>query len=58
MDNSWKISLLRNRDGRGANGRHFRVLATTVDGRPIKLDGNPLHPATGGRPTRSLRRRS
>src|SRR4029453_9292770 len=24
------------------------LLATTVDGRPIKLDGNPLHTATGG----------
>src|SRR6184192_4591576 len=24
------------------------LLVTTVDGRPIKLDGNPLHPATGG----------
>src|SRR6266568_3837753 len=24
------------------------LIATTVDGRPIKLDGNPLHPATGG----------
>jgi len=34
------------------------LLATTVDGRPIKLDGNPLHPGIGGRPTRSLRRRS
>jgi MoCo/4Fe-4S cofactor protein with predicted Tat translocation signal len=24
------------------------LLVTTVDGRPIKLDGNPLHPATNG----------
>src|SRR5581483_3196042 len=24
------------------------LIATTVDGRPIKLDGNPLHPTTGG----------
>jgi len=24
------------------------LVATTVDGRPIKLDGNPLHPVTGG----------
>src|SRR4026208_1712215 len=24
------------------------LIATTVDGRPIKLDGNPLHPASGG----------
>ncbi|MEP6937686.1 MAG: TAT-variant-translocated molybdopterin oxidoreductase, partial [Chthoniobacterales bacterium] len=24
------------------------LLATTVDGRPIKIDGNPLHPASGG----------
>ncbi|MDQ6809245.1 MAG: TAT-variant-translocated molybdopterin oxidoreductase, partial [Verrucomicrobiota bacterium] len=24
------------------------LVATTVDGRPIKLDGNPLHPASGG----------
>src|SRR6184192_3884062 len=24
------------------------VLVTTVDGRPIKLDGNPLHPASNG----------
>src|SRR5207245_11558316 len=23
-------------------------IATTVDGRPIKLDGNPLHPASAG----------
>src|SRR5258705_2203438 len=26
------------------------LIATTVDGRPIKLDGNPLHPASGGGP--------
>jgi molybdopterin-containing oxidoreductase family iron-sulfur binding subunit len=24
------------------------LLVTTVDGRPIKLDGNPLHPASNG----------
>ncbi len=24
------------------------LVATTVDGRPIKLEGNPLHPATAG----------
>src|ERR1051326_2424573 len=24
------------------------LIATTVDGRPIKLEGNPLHPATAG----------
>jgi MoCo/4Fe-4S cofactor protein with predicted Tat translocation signal len=24
------------------------LIVTTVDGRPIKLDGNPLHPASGG----------
>ncbi len=24
------------------------LVATTVDGRPIKIDGNPLHPASGG----------
>jgi len=24
------------------------LIATTVDGRPIKLDGNPLHPASAG----------
>src|SRR5437773_3063930 len=25
------------------------LIATTVDGRPIKLEGNPLHPASAGR---------
>src|SRR6266496_3955210 len=24
------------------------LIATTVDGRPIRLEGNPLHPASGG----------
>ncbi len=24
------------------------LIATTVDGRPIKMEGNPLHPASGG----------
>src|SRR5947209_5817420 len=24
------------------------LIATTVDGRPIKIEGNPLHPASGG----------
>src|SRR4029450_10352882 len=24
------------------------LIATTVDGRPIKVEGNPLHPASGG----------
>src|SRR3989454_4449267 len=24
------------------------LIATTVDGRPIKLEGHPLHPASGG----------
>src|SRR5260370_10584324 len=24
------------------------LIATTVDGRPIKLEGNPLHPASAG----------
>src|SRR5207247_10684656 len=24
------------------------LIVTTVDGRPIKLDGNPLHPASNG----------
>src|SRR2546430_14601188 len=29
-------------------GGAIPLIATTVDGRPIKLDGNPLHPASGG----------
>ncbi|PYL26028.1 MAG: hydrogenase, partial [Verrucomicrobia bacterium] len=29
-------------------GGGIPLIATTVDGRPIKLDGNPLHPASGG----------
>jgi hypothetical protein len=32
------------------------LIATTVDGRPIKLEGNPLHPASGGTRTRLSRR--
>jgi len=34
------------------------LIAATVDGRPIKLEGNPLHPASGGATMRSPRRRS
>jgi MoCo/4Fe-4S cofactor protein with predicted Tat translocation signal len=29
-------------------GGGIPLIATTVDGRPIKLDGNPRHPASGG----------
>src|SRR5437764_983563 len=29
-------------------GGGIPLIVTTVDGRPIKLDGNPLHPASGG----------
>jgi molybdopterin-containing oxidoreductase family iron-sulfur binding subunit len=29
-------------------GGALPLIATTVDGRPIKLEGNPLHPASGG----------
>ena len=47
VDDSRQIPLLRDRNA-ATHRRRFRLIATTVDGRPIKLDGNPLHPASGG----------
>ena len=46
VDHSRQIPLLRTAMPR-RNGA-IPLVVTTVDGRPIKLDGNPLHPASNG----------
>ena len=42
-----QAALLRDRDA-APNRRDCRWSSATVDGRPIKIEGNPLHPASGG----------